>query len=234
MRTHIPVMMAAVCLTLCAACVMTACKTTDVTAANRPAEPAISEQTAIQTAAGLIEGVFSVTVDTDQMQVADLNEDWCKVYVNHTENGGYDYYASVDTQTGQIMYVERNGDNVLLTDEQREKAAAFNLLTAPESDIQDLIADCTPIAQALVERVFADGRTITKMQFASIMSDGEINATQQVSISVRMSEGTCYAVAVAWPQMEMLSVTAFPLGWESCYYGYQDPAEADEYPPLED
>jgi hypothetical protein len=32
----------------------------------------------------------------------------------------------------------------------------------------------------------------------------------------------------------VFSVSVYPLGWHSCIYGYYDPAEADEYEPLED
>jgi hypothetical protein len=168
------------------------------------------------------------------MQAEDLDEAWCTVYANHTDDGRYDYYTMVDTQTGEIMRVSMNDGNLAFTDEQREAAIAFDLLNGPGSDVQKVVDACTPIAQELVERVFADGRTVTQTQFASIINDSEVNAVQFVSISIRMDEGACYAVTVAWPQTEVFSVSVYPLGWHSCIYGYYDPAEADEYEPLED
>jgi len=235
-KRSVPAAVKAVCLVLSVGCLMTACRQKPAEAADDEtvSAAAITEQEAIESAAELIEDVFSVTVDMDRMQIEDHGEDEYTVYMEHEDEAIYEYAACVDKETGEILYLSRNDDDLTMTDEQREKAIAFDVLTASESEIQELNDACTPIVQALVERVFADGRTVTQTLFASIMSDSETDATQQVTISVRMSEGTCYAVTVVWPQLEVFSVTAFPLGWHSCFYGYQDPAEADEYPPLED
>lgn len=223
----------ALCFVLGVACFTTACASA-TEEVDEETTAAITEQEAIQSVAALIENVYSITVDMDRMQIEDYGENEYTVYVEHEDEAIYEYTACVDKETGELLYLSRNDDDLTMTDEQREKVIAFDVLTAPESEIQELNDACTPIAQALVERVFADGRTVTQTLFASIMSDSETDATQQVTISVRMSEGTCYAVTVAWPQLEVFSVTAFPLGWHSCIYGYYDSAEADEYPPLED
>lgn len=230
---HIIKKLTTACLLLAVTCSTVACshaaKTDDA-----EAEPAISEQTAIQNAAGLIEDVFSVTVDTENLHVESIYSDWYTVFVDREDDDGYDYSAFVDKQTGEVLHVSKNYGNLTITNEQREMAETYNPDGSGATSSEDLINDCTPIALALVERVFADGRTITQTQFGSIGSDSETSPTQEVAICVRMDEDACYTITVTWPQLDVFSASVYPLGWHSCIYGYQDPAEADEYPPLED
>jgi len=227
------IILTALCLAPGAVCFTTACRSA-ATADDEVAQPAISEQAAIQSAAELIEDVFSVTVDTDQMRAESIYEDWYTVFVDRSDGDGCDYSAFVDNQTGEVLNVSRNYDSLTLTDEQRETAEAYLAQSDGAADNGELIDVCTPIAQALVERVFADGRTVTQTEFGSIMTDSEMTPTQEVAICVRMDEGACYTVEVVWPQAEVFSASVYPLGWHSCIYGYDDSDEADEYPPLED
>ena len=127
-----------------------------------------------------------------------------------------------------------NYDMLTLTDEQRQAAETYGTTTTDGADVRQLTDDCAPLAKELIERVFADGRTVTQTWFGSAMTDEELGPMQLVAVRVRMDTGTCYTVTVAWPQMEAFSVTAYPLGWHTCICGYDDPAEADGYPPLED
>jgi len=226
----------ALCFALGAACFTTACRpaTAAITTGDEYRESPISRQTAIQNAADLIEAVYSVTADTDRMYADEYGEDKYTVYMERENEETYDYYAYIDKETGGISQLSKNDDQLTLTREQLETANTYNVLTADESDMLELASDCMPTARELVERVFANGRTVTQTEFGSIMTDVAIEPMQEVAICVRMDEGACYRVLIVWPQMEVISVSVYPLGWHSCFYGYDDPDEADEYPPLED
>jgi hypothetical protein len=211
----------------------TACRNADESA--DAAEPAIDRQTAMQNASERIEDVFSTSVDAEQLSVKGGQDDWYTVDVDRADGEGFDYYAYVDQTTGEVLHVSRNFDSLTLTDEQRETAEEYAARNAAgETNYTELLDDCTPVAQAFVERVFANGRTVTQTALSFASSDDEIEPTQQVGVCVRMDEGACYVVTVDWPQMDIFAASVYPLGWHSCIYGYTDPAEADDYPPLEE
>ena len=196
------------------------------------------KERAMINAADIIEKTFGETVTPGRMTFEEWTGSRDTIYVGEKET--VSYYVHTEHATGVVQNVSRNCDDAPLTEAQRQLAEAYNPFnpanenqTNAESEAQGaaMAEACTPIVRDLIERSFSEGRAILETNLGFCMTDSEIAPLQHVGVRVHMSEGACYTVTVLWPQLTVVELTVYPLGWHSCVYGYFDPLEAVRYPP---
>ena len=203
-----------------------------------PSTPAQIER-AMANAANIIEKTFGKTVTPEQMTFEEWTGGRDTIYVG--EKKSFSYCVHTEHATGVVQNVSRNYDDAPLTEEQRQLAEAYNPFnpanenqTNAESEAQGaaMAEACTPVVLDLIERNFSAGRAILETNLGFCMTDSEMEPLQHVGVRVRMSEGECYTVTVLWPQLTLAELTVYPLGWHSCVYGYFNPWEAVQCPPV--
>ena len=179
-------------------------------------------QIAIGNTFDVIQQVFGENVEISKFTYEKKSDDFDIVYVDGKDNPTY--YAYTDHITGTVEHVAKGYDAFTLSSEQKQIAEDYNIKLQEGdfklSDQRDSIVNtCTPIAIELVEREFANGRTVLETQNGFIMTDSEIEPTQRVGISLHMSEGDCYTITIIWPQLEVVEFSFYPQGWHSCVQG---------------
>ncbi len=112
--------------------------------------------------------------------------------------------------------------------------------TTPDEGDDKLMdaADHDPMLKEMAEKIvndnYADGRTIKEVMIDGVQWVGDSRPYDVlVDCKVHMSEGECYTISLGYPGYAIDRIYIYPLGWPSCVYGYQDPNEAGNYPPLE-
>lgn len=183
-------------------------------------------QTALQNVSHAIFQVFGEEVDVSQLQYADRDGDFDLVYLGSEDNPSH--YGYTERGTGAVVHVAKTFKATLTAEQQEEAAAYCAMLQADDADlhaksseqVEDKIATaCAPVVTALVTGEFANGRTVLEWQYSFITTDNIIEPCMHVGICVHMSEGECYTVTVAWPQLEIIAFSFYPDGWESCVLG---------------
>lgn len=143
---------------------------------------------------------------------------------------GSTFMCFVDSCNGATKYVSKHTPL-----RQQTKSHTFDdvdeaLMEASRSDSKVVEA-----AIAFVNEKLAAGRTVLETEIPSISWEFEDpNYDVFVTCCVRMNEGECYRVELAYPSCEIIGVSFYPLGWHSCLHGYYYEEQASEYPPLDE
>ena len=196
-------------------------------------KPVPDQDLIFQNVAEIIGLVFQDTVSPADMRLSD--ESWgCTVEVHGNNTDEPAYYAYVNRETSEVEHVVMSDyADLPLTDAQRAEAEGYDMFR-PKTIVDEIALEwsCAPVARELVERVFANGRTILETPSTFSMTDIGMEPRVQVGINVHMDTGACYVVTMIWPQLTVSEFSIYPLGWESCVYGYTDASEAKSYKPL--
>ncbi len=139
------------------------------------------------------------------------------------------YTCYMDSTTGQIRFVDKLTPESELTKGDTFADVDRSLMDAAQRDVERIVGSVSP----LIEKSFANGRRIEEVMLDGIQWDFLDPANDVlVDCKIRMSEGECYMARVTYPDIRIVQFNIYPLGWESCLWGYWDPEQADEYPPV--
>lgn len=181
---------------------------------------------AVENIVSTIQQVFGEEMDLSEFSYAKGDEDSDFVYAGKKERPSY--YGYTDPDTGAVQHISKNYSAANLTEEQREEAGGYAAMLmagdlgqgATRNEVNETIVNaCTPVAIELIERTFANGRTVKETRTGFVMTDSVLDPCFTTGILLRMSKGECYTVTVLWPQLEVVEVSFYPKGWRSCLRG---------------
>lgn len=182
---------------------------------------------AIQNVVLAVHRVFGEELDASQIMYTERSESNGFVYAGSIDAPSYYGYTAQDT--GAVKHVAKHFEATALTKEQKPEADTYiamlqagdNAEHAMSAEQREaIVTACTPIVTELIEREFANGRTVLESQNSYIWTDSEMESRLQVGTSVHMSEGECYTVTVVWPHLKITEFSFYPDGWDACIQGY--------------
>lgn len=188
-----------------------------------------------------IKGVFDYTLDGENVYVEYLTfegvmDTMFRVYVSSADTPDHEkakYSLCMDSRTGALQNVELVIPDTEHEHYQNPEKAETALARVDHKLMGDAIrdAECFKLVRGVVERFLLHDREILEIQcnavqWAFITREGcKICA----DFDVHMSEGECYRVRLAYPGKYVISVSFFPLGWDSCLWGIYDEDELKAY-----
>ncbi|MEL7608404.1 MAG: hypothetical protein AAGU74_02740 [Bacillota bacterium] len=202
----------------------------DILDENSPSPPegVLDYKEAASIAVGYVEAIFDTQIEN------------CKVFAHYYKYEGMPeavYLVSIDGEDVENCKYACGIDPVSGALHIAKSYAATGLSSRPTGGAADeeLMEKAyndpavREVAFNLIHDHFLDGRTIEEIMVDGVQwtfgAYGQPGFDVQLDCKVRMSSGACYTVSVAYPDMSVLTLDVYPLGWDSCLWGYKTAAE---------
>lgn len=206
---------------------------------SKPGTQDLDSFEAGRTVAGLMEAVFgeAFTSGSHDLYLSFRNDSGNSsrgydVLVGSSRWDDASFTGYIDSVTGDVKQIQKK----VPTSQQVSKDGneftdnARNLMTSAQNDTR-----LTDMAKNLINLRFTNGHTIEEALIDGIQVDFyNPNYDVVVDCKMRMSEGDCYLVRMAYPSCEVVMFEVYSIGWDGCLMGYWDEEDSPDYFPADD
>lgn len=150
------------------------------------------------------------------------------------------YSCSINAVTGELHSARQMNPRTSSPGEsspgEKEKLQSPSEAAMVDRALMDSAMD-DPIyrekAETFIRKHFLNGRNIVETQTTAVQWGFGTDYDMIVDVRVHVDTGASYCISYSYPGYDIFMLEVFPLGWHSCWWGYQSPEEADYYPGLD-